>query len=87
VIHVRLGLPLSFWWRSVWTREWFIGKHKVFELQLMRSSTLFEFSFDLRWWGRDHGGIYIDIGLLTFDLAVNFYDRRHWDFANACWQD
>jgi hypothetical protein len=52
--------------------------HKFIEYQLYRDSTILAISFD---WSirRDHAGLNICIGLLSYCFDFNFYDNRHWN--------
>jgi hypothetical protein len=57
-----------------------ITKNKAWELQLYRCNTIVEgqFEFTTR---QDHAGLRLEVGLLSYVLAFNLYDTRHWNYA------
>jgi hypothetical protein len=34
----------------------------------------------------DHAGTALELGLFGYDIALTFYDSRHWDYKNKCWE-
>lgn len=36
--------------------------------------------------GRDHAGMRFYVCLGRFQFGVSFYDNRHWDYDNDCWE-
>lgn len=37
---------------------------------------------------QDHGGFYFDFCFMRiFVVMVTFYDARHWDYTNDCWEN
>lgn len=34
----------------------------------------------------DHAGLNIEFGLLGYSIRGGWYDTRHWDYENHCWQ-
>lgn len=77
------------WWNNRFdSGKWRAGetpfKHKFWEAQLMKTSTLlgFSFAFTSRC---DHAGVRVNIGLLGYELDFNFYDNRHWNQETNNW--
>jgi hypothetical protein len=60
-------------------------KNKHIELEIIKDASIVSYSFKLAPW-TDHGGLYIDLGLLGYNFSFNFYDSRHWDYARGEWK-
>jgi len=74
-------------WKKFTTFHKQTSKNKHLEIETCYCSNyLFKFEFDARLRGRDHAGIRIAGNILGWELEVNFYDSRHWDYANNCWE-
>lgn len=59
-------------------------KNKFIEIQLMKDAELFR--KELEWTiKQDHAGVRIELGLIGYKAAFNFYDNRHWDYKNNSW--
>lgn len=60
-------------------------KNKFFEIQFVKCNDLFskEFEWTIK---QDHAGVRLELGLIGYKAAFNFYDNRHWDYENNCWQ-
>ena len=54
-----------------------------FELSILNA--LLHFDFNIRW-KTDHAGVSLWLGLLGFDVGLNFHDTRHWDYENNRWK-
>jgi hypothetical protein len=77
--------PWSKRWDNVWCRAYKTPfKNKFIELELVKDTSIAAFSFKLAHW-TDHGGLYIDLGLMGYNVSFNFYDSRHWDHARGQW--
>ena len=37
-------------------------------------------------WKTDHAGVHVDITLFGWLFAVTFYDVRHWNDIDDCWE-
>ena len=70
-------------------RHWRLSLHKHLEIQVMRNSmyNLFVIELDTRWIGTDHGGLALELELLSYAIKIQLYDSRHWDHAHGCWSD
>jgi hypothetical protein len=60
-------------------------EHKCWELQFMKTNTVIKFKMahSIRC---DHAGFVLEMGLLGYDIELTFYDTRHWDYKNKCWE-
>jgi hypothetical protein len=59
-------------------------KHKAWEVEIYRSDTIAEFESKLTV-REDHAGITVGLGLFSYTLRAQFYDTRHWDYAEKKW--
>jgi hypothetical protein len=88
MIHINLQItnPWSDFFKTglVWSGD--ITKHKFWELQAMRTSDVVVFRVEVTT-RRDHAGLNVEIGLLSFNLAFNIYDNRHWDHSLTTWSN
>jgi hypothetical protein len=53
-------------------------ENKFIELELIKDASIASCSFKLAT-RTDHGGLYMDVGLLGYNFSFNFYDSRHWN--------
>lgn len=88
MIYLRftIQLPIDRWG----TIKSYTGKlpfnHKYWEFNVYKSSQLFSFNFE--WKTRtDHAGIEFEFGLFGYSLEFMFYDDRHWDYKNNCYEN
>jgi len=65
-----------------------ITKYKHAELQISRfaSNELASVNIDLRWRGRDHAGVEIELCVVGYIFNAKIYDSRHWDHATGNWE-
>lgn len=64
-----------------------ITKNKSWEFQFDRyPRTLFSIGFSLTF-RESHSGVSIDFGLFGYLFMFQFYDSRHWDCVNNCWEE
>ena len=60
-------------------------KHKFFEIQFIRDYTAL-LCIELHWKTQgDHAGIRFALGLFGYQLLLELYDSRHWDYKNNDW--
>lgn len=75
-----------FWNKLNWYHKQ-LSKHKNLEIETFFSNyNLFSFEFDCKITGRDHAGIRLKLNICGLELEINFYDSRHWDYKNNCWE-
>jgi hypothetical protein len=55
-------------------------KHKAWEIEVYRCETIVELEtrFSVR---TDHAGLTVGLGLFSYALRAQFYDTRHWNYA------
>lgn len=64
-----------------------LTNNKCFEFEyIISNDKLFEFNLDLKFYGSDHAGPSLQIGIGGHSLAFRLYDRRHWDYENNDWE-
>lgn len=73
-------------WCELVQASWVITKNKTLDLCLdFYPSTLFNLNLDARWWGQDHAGPELCIGVLGLGFSIGLHDRRHWNYENNSW--
>jgi hypothetical protein len=85
-VHFNIGAPWSDRWSSIkcWNGAGFL-KHKFYEVQITKTSDLINFNFRITI-KQDHPGIFIEFGLLGYCIDFSYYDNRHWDYTNNCFE-
>ncbi len=67
----------------VFTTPW---SNKFIEIEAYKDNNVV--SINLNWTIRcDHAGLDIELGLFGYAVHFNFYDNRHWDYKNNCWEN
>ena len=65
-----------------------LSKNKHLEVETFFSNySLISIEFDCSLRARDHAGIRFKINIGGLELEINFYDSRHWDHKNNCWEE
>jgi hypothetical protein len=59
--------------------------HKFWNLYICKRSSIIGFTFDFNT-RQDHAGSGLEIELLGWSIEYRFYDNRHWDHQNGCWE-
>lgn len=75
--------PFSDRWNILLSKSKQFGK-KAVELNLYRTNSILRFLFEITT-RCDHAGTKLELGFLTYELEINFYDTRHWDYVDNCW--
>ena len=59
--------------------------HKFWEFNVYKDNSIIRltFEFTIR---TDHAGFVLDLALLGWSIEFRFYDSRHWDHTNNCWE-
>ena len=60
--------------------------HKFWDLTICKRSSIIGFTFDFNM-RQDHAGSGLEIELLGWSIEYRFYDCRHWDYKNGCWEE
>jgi hypothetical protein len=59
--------------------------HKFWDLTICKNSSIIGFTFDFNM-RQDHAGSGLEIELFGLSIEYRFYDCRHWDYKNGCWE-
>ena len=59
--------------------------HKFWDLSICKRSSIIGFTFDFTM-RQDHAGFSLEIELFGWSIEYRFYDNRHWDYENGCWE-
>jgi hypothetical protein len=59
--------------------------HKFWDLSICKKSSIIGFAFDFTM-RQDHAGFSLEIELFGWSIEYSFYDNRHWDYENGCWE-
>ena len=59
--------------------------HKFWDLTICKRSSIIGFTFDFNM-RQDHAGSGLKIELFGWSIDYRFYDSRHWDYVNNCWE-
>lgn len=74
-------------WKTLWKKS---GKtpfpNKYWEFNIYRSSDIIVFEIVLKY-KTDHAGFKTEFGILGYTIEFEFYDNRHWDDKNNCWEE
>lgn len=74
-------------WKNFLSFQKSLSKNKHLEIETFYSNYhFFNFEFDIQPYGKDHAGARLMINLLGWELEIHFYDNRHWDYQNWCWE-
>ena len=85
-LNCNLRNPWSNSFKNLWCHSYATPfKNKFIELEFTKDFTLISFMFN--WTIRQsHAGLDLEIGLLGYNVHCQFYDSRHWDTDNNCWE-
>ena len=84
-LNLDLTIPYIDRWACIYVTSGMLARHKAWEFQIMKTTTLAKLQLDLRLFG-DHAGLRLSFGLLGYEFDVNVYDTRHWDYEKKCWE-
>lgn len=63
-----------------------ISKNKNIEVECTTDTwNIFSFEFKIGY-KEDHAGVSLEVSLLGTQIYFKFYDIRHWDYKNNCWE-
>jgi hypothetical protein len=86
-LSFNLANPWSNRFKNLWCRSYPTPfKNKFIELEILKDSTIASFMFRIAT-RQSHGGLNIELGLLGYSFNFQFYDCRHWDIKNNCWEE
>ena len=73
-------------WSNVWSRNYKTPfDHKFIELEVFKDTTIVSCMLRLTT-RQSHGGLMMELGLLGYSFSFNFYDNRHWSYAENRWE-
>lgn len=75
------------WWEDRWASLWNKAgstpfKHKYWEVQVMKDTTLIAFDFRVNT-RCDHAGVDLLLGLFGYTINAQVYDNRHWNYEEG----
>jgi hypothetical protein len=85
--HFRISNPFKDKFKTVFDKNYILSENKNLEVECYRNSSILTFSLDFYPIRRDHAGLDFSIGLFTWEISFNFYDKRHWDDENNKWEE
>jgi hypothetical protein len=72
-------------WDILWNKSGSFAKNKAWEFNGYRTGYLISLEFEWTFQG-DHAGARIMLGLLGYDVELQFYDTRHWNYDANTWE-
>ena len=86
-ISFSLSNPFSNRYSCVYEKTWKTwNHHKYVDLTICKRSSIIGFTFDFNT-RQDHAGSGVELELLGWSIEYRFYDERHWDYTNKCWEN
>ena len=88
MIYLSFSLrnPFSNRFSNLFVKTGKVKENKYWEFEVYRSDVIF--SFDLQYSvNRDHAGLNVGFGFLSFEMNFQIYDSRHWDYEKNQWQE
>lgn len=82
--NLRLENPFSDRWEILVSKSRVFEK-KAVEFNIYKSNIIAEMSIEASA-KKDHAGLRLSLGLVGYELEFHFYDTRHWDRENNCWE-
>jgi hypothetical protein len=78
--------PWSTTFENLWCQSYSTPfKNKFIELEITKDFTLV--SFMVNWTVRQsHAGLDLEAGIFGYCVHFNFYDCRHWNLKNNCYE-
>lgn len=72
-------------WNILWTKYGSITENKAWEFNGYHTGNIINVEFHWTFQG-DHAGSRLMIGLFGYEVELDFYDTRHWDFEKNTWK-
>ena len=88
---INLNFSIAMPWRTskvwdiLWNKSGSFSKNKAWEFNGYRTGYLISLEFEWTFQG-DHAGARIMLGLLGYDVELQFYDTRHWNYDANTWE-
>ena len=72
-------------WNILWSKSGSITKNKAWEFNGYRTDRIINIEFHWSLKG-DHAGARLVFGVFGYEIELEFYDTRHWDFEKNTWK-
>ena len=72
-------------WNILYSKYGSITKNKSWEFNIYRTSSIINVEFHWTLKG-DHAGMRVMMGILGYEVELNLYDTRHWDYDTNTWK-
>ena len=84
-LDFTINNPFSDLFEIVASTSKLLTKYKAVEANMYRTATIIKLSlaYSIR---RNHAGLQLEVGLFGYNFELHFYDTRHWDNKNKCWE-
>jgi len=88
---INLNFSIAMPWRTnkvwdiLWNKSGSFSQNKAWEFNGYRTGRLINLEFEWTLQG-DHAGVRIMLGLLGYDVELQFYDTRHWNYDANTWE-
>lgn len=89
---INLNFTINWPFKSIIQKDyiekvWALSKNKNLEVQLSRGgNSLLGVSIKFDICGIDHAGLMFELEFLRHFFIIHFYDNRHWNYENRCWE-
>jgi len=72
-------------WDILWSKSGSISQHKAWEFNGYRTGHII--NVDFHWTLRgDHAGARLMFGVFGYEIELEFYDTRHWNYDANTWE-
>jgi len=72
-------------WNILWSKYGSITKNKAWEFNGYRTGHIINIEFQLTFQS-DHAGARLMLGLFGYEVELDFYDTRHWNYDQNTWE-
>lgn len=70
--------------KNVFCKHGVLSKNKAWEIEFIRHNSILELS--LEWYmHQDHAGVSLALALAGYEIHMQIYDMRHWDYNLHRW--
>ena len=72
-------------WNILWSKYGSITENKAWEYNGYRTGNIINVEFHWTLQG-DHAGARLMLGLFGYEVELDFYDTRHWNYDQNTWE-
>jgi hypothetical protein len=83
--NFKIDNPFTDRFANLFSRHGMLSKYKAWEFELLKVNCIVNLSLEFTT-QQDHAGLRIELGLFGYELGLVFFDTRHWDHKNNCWE-